>query len=647
MADNIIATVLVVDDNPATRYSTGRVLRSVGHTVLTAASGVEAIAVAVEARPDIVVLDVNLPDIDGFQVCRDLRARPDTMRTPIVYLSATFVDDLDKVHGLYAGADGYLTHPVEPPVLIATVNALLRARHAEARVQESEARFKAVFENALNGIALMSNDMIFVDVNPAMCQMLGWSREEIVGRHLSVFSLKDQPIATPELAAALDSAKQWRGTAPVLNAQGARVELEWNVSLHTEPDIRLAIVTDITERQEAEAERERLLASERQARAEAEDANRVKDEFLAALSHELRTPLNAIVGFARVLQQSPRVVDQADALTAVNAIERNAWVQAQLISDLLDISRITSGKLELDRQPLSPADAVKAALSSIQGAARAKKITVRADLDPDVEPILWDPSRFQQVVWNLVDNAVKFSAVGGVVDVRLQQRADTVELEVRDSGRGIAAEFLPHVFDRFRQQDASSRRGHGGLGLGLAIVHQLVTAHGGTVRAASEGTGHGATFLVTLPRTPAVEIADAPAFPELEVPTDLRGLRVLVVDDNDDARTLIRHLLSGASARVLDVSSVARAIDAVESFRPDVLISDLAMPGEDGFDLIRRLRASGWNSERLPAIALSAYARDSDRRRALQAGYQVHFAKPPEPGRIVATVAGLAAGNGR
>lgn len=642
MPDSVIATVLVVDDNPPTRYSTGRVLRSVGHTVITAASGVEAITVAIDQQPDLIVLDVNLPDLDGFHVCRELRGRAETRRTPIVYLSATFVDDLDKVQGIYAGADGYLTHPVEPPVLIGTVNALLRARLAEDRVEETEARFKAVFENALNGIALMSDDMIFVDANPAMCRILGWSRDDIVGRHLSVFSLKDQPVASLEMTTALEQTKQWRGTAPVLSASGSRVELEWSISQHTEPDIRLAIVTDITERLLVEADRERLLSSEQRARADAEEANRVKDEFLAALSHELRTPLNAIVGFARVLQHMTSINAHPEATSAVNAIERNAWVQAQLISDLLDISRITSGKLELDRQPLSPADAVKAALASIHGAARAKKVTIRASLDPDVEPILWDPSRFQQVVWNLVDNAVKFSTVGGTIDIRLQQTAAEVELEVRDQGRGISAAFLPHVFDRFRQQDATSRRGHGGLGLGLAIVHQLVTAHGGTVRAESEGEGRGARFLVTLPRTAPVDMPDIAGPGALEAPVDLRGLRVLVVDDNDDARTLIRHLLSEASARVLDVASVERAIDAVDSFRPDVLISDLAMPGEDGFDLIRRLRAAGWTSERLPAIALSAYARDSDRRRALQAGYQAHFAKPPEPRRIVAAVSSLA-----
>ncbi|MGE0593213.1 MAG: response regulator [Vicinamibacterales bacterium] len=634
-------SVLVVDDNAATRYSTGRVLRSVGHAVLTAGSGTEAITVAVQSRPDIIVLDINLPDIDGFQVCRELRARAETHDTPIVYLSATFVDDLDKVQGLDAGADGYLTHPVEPPVLISTISALLRARRAEHAIVESEARLKAVFENALNGIALLSDDMVVLDLNPAMCGILGRDRQDIVGRHLSVFSFQDHPLDTPAMRAAIASTGQWRGVAPVLNAAGRHVDLEWSVSLHSVPNVHLAIVSDITERVAAEADRARLLASERQARAQAEEANRVKDDFLAALSHELRTPLNAIVGFSRVLQTLPVVAADGDAVHAVNAIERNAWVQAQLISDLLDVSRITSGKLDLDRQPLSPVDAVEAALTSVQGAARAKKIRIETALDPQVDQILWDPSRFQQVVWNLVDNAVKFSDVGGAVHVTLGQTPTHVELRVRDTGRGISPEFLPHVFDRFRQQESTSRRGHGGLGLGLAIVHQLVSAHGGTIEASSDGEGHGATFVVTLPRHASRELTTRAPDVRVAAPVTLHGVSVMVVDDNEDARTLLRRILADASARVLDVMSAKEAMGSLDGFRPDILVSDLAMPGEDGFDLIRQVRSSGWSAMRLPAIALSAYARDDDRQRSLQAGFQSHMSKPPDVTRLLRQIATL------
>jgi PAS domain S-box-containing protein len=633
--------LLVVDDNAATRYSTSHILKAAGYEVLNAGSGLEAIETATRSRPSLVVLDINLPDIDGFQVCRELRGRPQTRRIPIMYLSATFVDDTDKIQGLDAGADGYLTHPVEPPVLIATVRALLRARQAEDAVKESEAKFMAVFEHALNGIALLSRDFVFIDANPSLCHVLGRERDAIVGRHLSVFTLKERPLDIDAVSDALEQRGQWRGSAPLLNAVGGHVELEWSVSRYAASrEVQLAIVSDVTQRMAVEADRERLLSSERAARAEAERANQLKDDFLAALSHELRTPLNAIVGFARVLQHSAAVSANPRDVASVNAIERNAWVQAQLISDLLDISRITSGKLELDRQRLHAAEAVQSALASLESLARARQVTIEADLDASDALLWWDPSRFQQVVWNLVGNAVKFSKVGGVVRVRLRHLPSTVELAVTDHGQGIAADFLPHVFDRFRQENATSKRGHGGLGLGLTIVHQLVTAHGGTIRADSQGEGHGATFTVRLPLLSAAALpmqVDAP----VARPPDLRGRRILVVDDNDDARTLLRQILAGASGTVLDVSSVVAAVAALDEFQPDLLISDLAMPGQDGFDLIEHLRTGGWPAERLPAIALSAHARAEDRRRSLQAGYQEHVAKPPDITRLLTVVATL------
>ena len=633
--------VVVVDDNAATQYSTGRLLRAAGFRVETAATGAEGLEQARRLRPDLIVLDINLPDIDGFEVCRQLRTHEALRRTPVVYLSATFVDDIDKAQGVDAGADGYLTHPVEAPVLIGTVNALLRARRAEEAVQDSEARFAAVFDNALNGIAILSDDLVFVDANPSLCRILGRARDGVVGRHLSAFAGKEHEAELALMATKLRESGSWRGTAPMLDARGEPVQLEWNVSAYAVPHLRLAVVSDVTERMRLEAERESLLENERLARVEAETANRVKDEFLAALSHELRTPLNAIVGFARLLQRSPSITGDDRTLSHVNAIERNAWVQAQLISDLLDISRITSGKLQLDRRQMSAADVVDAALTSIQAAAKVKRITVVADIERDMAPVWWDPSRFQQVVWNLVDNAVKFSSVGGVVRVRLQQRPAHVEFEVADAGQGISPEFLPHVFDRFRQEDSTSRRGHGGLGLGLAIVHQLVSAHGGTITAESDGEGHGARFVV---RLPLLQDGEAPhAGPIAPVPgsTSLAGCRVLVVDDNDDAPTLMTHLLDSAEARVMQVGSTDDALTVLARFDPHVIISDLAMPHRDGFDLIRQIRSSGRTADDLPAIAVSAFGRVEDHQRAVEAGYQLHIAKPPDPEMLLASVARL------
>jgi CheY-like chemotaxis protein len=316
-------------------------------------------------------------------------------------------------------------------------------------------------------------------------------------------------------------------------------------------------------------------------------------------------------------------------------------VQAQRISDLLDISRITSGKLQLERRSMRAAEVVEAALASIQATARAKRVTVVTDLDRELGPVWWDPSRFQQVVWNLVDNAVKFSSVGGVVTVRLRASGADVELEVTDAGQGISPEFLPHVFDRFRQEDATSRRGHGGLGLGLAIVHQLVTAHGGTITAQSGGEGRGARFVVRLPRLTEGATLPVGTLTSPSAHTSLAGYRVLVVDDNDDARALLTQLLESADARVADVPTADAALEAITSFQPHVIISDLAMPHRDGFDLIRQVRANGHSGADLPAIALSAFGRVEDHERAVQAGYQLHVAKPPDAEALLAAIARL------
>ncbi len=638
MALDSSASILVVDDNPATRYSTSRVLRSAGFTVIEASTGGEAIS-HVGPDIDLVVLDVNLPDINGFQVCRLIRANPVTARTPVVHLSATFVNDSDKVQGLDAGADGYITHPVEPPVLIATVKAFLRARRAEEAMRASEAKFKAVFEHALSGIALLSPELIFLEVNPAFGATLGRDRAILSGKHISAFCPVGFEPLLGEMSASLDTTGTWRGSLPVLHADGHLVDLDWHVSIHSLPGIRLAVTADITQRKEIEAERERLLASERVARAEAEHANRLKDDFLASLSHELRTPLNSIVGWSAVARKllkdaGPTVVQ------ALEAIERNARVQAQLISDLLDVSRIMAGKIALDRLWIDPEQAIGSALESIEGAATARHITIEADIDASVDAIFWDPARFQQVVWNLVDNALKFSTDGSTVYITLRQSESQMILSVRDTGRGISAEFLPHVFDRFRQEHAGTKRWHSGLGLGLAIVKQLVESHGGAIAVTSPGEHLGTTFTITLPRAEHRQAQPPPADVASEA-TSLRGRRVLVVEDDADARALVHRILQDAEADVMAVANVDAALDQLADFNPELLVSDIGMPRQDGYDLIRRVRDSGYTAERLPAIALTAFARAEDRTMALDAGYQAHLAKPLDSVRLIATVRDL------
>jgi len=640
--------ILIVDDNAATLYATGRVLRAAGFEVLEAQSGEQAVEIACAQEPDLVVLDVNLPDIDGFEVVRRIRAVARVSGVPIIHLSATFVQDSHKVQGLESGADGYLTHPVEPPVLIASINAFLRTRHAEAAMRRSEDRFKSVFDKALDGIALLTQDLIFIDANPAMCCLLGRERDELVGKHASALSPTGLENEVAHIAAIVSQQGSWRGTMPLLRADGTRLELEWSLSRHSEPDVRLAIVADVTVRKLAESEREQLLQSESSARGEAERANRLKDEFLATLSHELRSPLNAIVGWTQVLQRRAAEghVPRDELTDALDVIQRNARLQTQLIADLLDVSRITSGKMRLEIVLLDPVGPLEAAIDGVRPAAEARQIRLALDLDRLAGPILGDPGRMQQVFWNLLSNAVKFTPRDGEVRVRMRREGSHVEVAVSDTGCGIQPDFLPFVFDRFRQEDPSTQRSHGGLGLGLAIVRHLVEMHGGSVSAASDGDGRGATFTVRLPVSAVRSLRRFSADDGHERGADpavrLDGLQVLVVDDDADGRDLVSRVLANQGAEVRNAATVAQALELVQRAAPHVLISDIGMPGEDGYALIERLRAQDRPRGDLFAIALTALARSEDRERALSAGYDSFFVKPVDLDALVSRVASAA-----
>lgn len=419
----------------------------------------------------------------------------------------------------------------------------------------------------------------------------------------------------------------------------------------------LTIIEDVTERVAREAElqaqieaRSRLLSSEKLARNEAERANRLKDEFLATISHELRNPLNAILGWAHMLRLGKLTPSNVER--AVETIYRNAKSQAQLVSDLLDVSRIISGKLRLDVRQVDLISIVNAAIDSIRPAADAKTIRLQTILDPAAGPISGDADRLQQIVWNLLTNAVKFTPKGGRIQVKLQRVDSHVEIVVSDSGVGIRKEFLPYVFDRFRQADASTTRTQGGLGLGLSIVHQLVDLHGGSVSVYSEGEGKGATFTISLPFVGVISSEkDAEAanpgrsddLTSLEGLPSLQGLKVLVVDDEADTRELIREVLRECGSEVILSRSAAEALEAIEQHKPDILISDLGMPDEDGYSLISKIRALP--SERgghIPAAALTAYARAEDRMRVLRSGFQFHLPKPVDSAELVTVVASLA-----
>jgi PAS domain S-box-containing protein len=409
--------------------------------------------------------------------------------------------------------------------------------------------------------------------------------------------------------------------------------------------------TDIDQQKQLQSQNEHLLASERAARSEAEHSSRMKDEFLATLSHELRTPLNAIVGWSQILRAGTN--DPADLADGLATIERNARAQAQIIEDLLDMSRIISGKVRLDVQRVELAPVVQTAVGTAKPSADAKGIRLGAVLDPLAGPVSGDPNRIQQILWNLLSNAIKFTPRGGRVEVLLERVNSHLEISVSDTGEGINPDFLPFVFDRFRQADASTTRRHGGLGLGLSIVKQLVELHGGTIRVKSEGAGKGATFVVALPMTivqsepndsrrrhPTFE----PAIIDRDACSQLNGLKILIVDDEPDARALIRRLLKDCDANVFVAASAAEGFRLAKSERPDVLISDIGMPGEDGYSLIEKVRSLGAEQGgNVPAVALTAYARTEDRMKILRAGFQMHIAKPVEPSELITVVAVLAA----
>jgi signal transduction histidine kinase len=400
------------------------------------------------------------------------------------------------------------------------------------------------------------------------------------------------------------------------------------------------ILDQIEQLRLAARERAELLASEQAARIEADRANRMKDEFLATLSHELRTPLNAILGWVQLLQKAD---DEQTMSEGLAVIERNARVQTQLIEDLLDMSRIISGKVQLDMQRVDLAPVIRAAIDAVRPSADAKGVSLREVSDRQVGSLTGDSARLQQVIWNLLSNAVKFTPRGGTVEAHVRRTGSQVEITVQDSGDGIEADFLPHVFERFRQANSATTRKYGGLGLGLSIVKQLVEMHGGTVSARSAGKGRGATFIVSIPIGRPQEVASPghpPAIGCMDSPKiQLQGLTILVVDDEPDARRLLQRVLEECSANVVTAESSADALAALRRIAPDVIVSDIGMPEQDGCEFLRLARVQGVKA---PAVALTAFARVEDRLRSLRAGFQMHLSKPVEANELIAAVASTA-----
>ena len=509
----------------------------------------------------------------------------------------------------------------------------------QSRLRISELRYRRLFEAARDGILILDAVTLKItDVNPFMTELLGYSHVDFLGKELWEIGLFSDKEASQEAFKELQKTGYLRYEDLPLQATNGKlrdVEFISNVYEEDTEQVIQCNIRDITDRKRAERERSSLLATAQSARAEADLANGVKDEFLATLSHELRTPLTSILGWSHLLTNGK--LDEQETARAIETIARNARAQGRLIDELLDISRIMTGKLCLDLRAVKLAPLIQAVIEDERPAAEAKRITLRAVLNSDIGPFLGDADRLQQIVRNLLTNAIKFTPDRGEVQVLLKKNDSHIAITVKDTGQGIAPELLPHVFERFRQADSSNTRSNGGLGLGLSIVRQLVELHRGKVTAESSGENAGTTFRVMLPLPSLREVPNAAEKTEPKNERNrsttaqhaLSGLRVLVVDDERDTRELVAAVVRMCGAEVVSVGSATEALDQMERQRFDLLISDIGMPEMNGYDLISRIRQlEEEHGGRTPALALTAYAGIDDRKRTLAAGYGMHIPKP-------------------
>lgn len=539
-------------------------------------------------------------------------------------------------------ADG---NPIAFPGALADITERKRSEEA---LQQALQKLTFHVENSPMAVVEWNEKFEIIRWSGAAEQIFGWQADEVLGTPLTELQL----VFDEDLEEVTDVCKRLMlGKEPYIfsynrnyTKHGDVVHCEWyNSSLRDESGQMLSVlslVLDTTAKKQAEAERDRLLQQEQAAREAAETANRIKDEFLAVLSHELRSPLNPILGWSKLLQSGR--LDPAKTQQALATIERNAKLQAELIEDLLDVSRILQGKLSLNVSAVDLAATIRLAIETVQLAAEAKAITIHTQLETQMGQVMGDSSRLQQVIWNLLSNAIKFTPQGGQVRVQLTRVGDLAQLAISDTGKGISPEFLPYVFDYFRQENASTTRKFGGLGLGLAIVRHLVELHGGTVQADSPGEGQGATFSVCIP-IKVHPASGSEANQTQEQTCDLSGIKILIVDDDTDTREFLAFLLEQSGATVMMVNSAFAALAAISRFQPNVLLSDIGMPEMDGYELLQQVRAllpeQGGN---VPAIALTAYAGEIDYQRAVAVGFQQHHAKPIEPETLMKAIATLA-----
>ena len=539
-------------------------------------------------------------------------------------------------------------HHHEQELAAARKVALDEVRMSAAALAASESQFRSLFESTLDAVVITNGEGNYVDANPAACELLGCEKQELLGRNVFEFIEPENRAEVEESWRSFTRDGEQRGEFRLRRADGRVIDVEFSAKANFLPGKHLSVLHDITDRRNAEIERARLLDQEKTARREAEESSRLKDEFLATVSHELRTPLTAMLGWTHLLETGeldPQVTERA-----IQAIDRNARSQAQLVEDLLDVSRIITGKLRLKVQEVDLSILLESAFESVSTAGEVKNIDLAKTIAPGAMLVTADPARLQQILWNLLTNAIKFTPRKGRVEVRLERIESNVVITVTDTGIGIEPEFLPFVFDRFRQADGSTTRRHGGLGLGLSIVRHLVDLHGGQVEAKSEGRGAGSSFKVTFPARETSSTltqrisrnAEAGIKQSAIFGSQLDGMKILVVDDDPDTVTVVRVVLEASGAEVITAESGAGALREFGRSTPDALVCDIGMSEMDGYEVIRRIRElAPEKGGSVPALALTAYARTEDKVQALSSGFQMHLSKPTEPPDLIAAVASL------
>jgi signal transduction histidine kinase/DNA-binding response OmpR family regulator len=738
MAAETKANVLLVDDKPENLLALEAILADLGQNLIGATSAREALRVLLLEDVALILLDVQMPGLSGFELAELIRERERTQHTPIIFVTANNSDEEYVFKGYALGAVDYLTKPIQPEILKSKVSFFSRLflqqqviRQKSKELEEANERLDAMNVELEERVRQRTSDLesevdvrrqsearlatehsitrslagaasvdaaapdilrAFIEnMNAAIAAMwelspdgrtLECSRVEVAAAEaasVATFAAETrkakfirgvglpgrvwetrEPIWLPNTlrgekypravfaaTAGLDSAIGF----PVTVGSELYCVIEFLTRDPLMPNRELMNMLDaigseigqFIQRKRVEEERIRLLQREKALREQAEAANRLKDEFLATVSHELRTPLNSILGWSKLVLQD--MVDADAVHSALETIHRNATLQAQLIEDLLDASRLITGKLLLNLSPTQIAPVIEAAVNMVRPKAEDKNVSLDFSHDDRISVVTADQSRLQQMVLNLLTNAVKFTPDGGRVSIRTERKGDVAQIVVSDTGVGISADFLPYVFDRFRQQDSSSTRRHDGLGLGLAIVSHLAELHGGSVTADSRGVGEGSTFVISLPLTASAEFAE-PTEPETITSTTtangLNGVRIHVVDDDEDACQMLKFALGLQGAEVETSRSAATAIAAIEERCPDILLADLNMPGEDGYSLIKKVRnLHDRQASAMPAIALTAMARTEDTERVLSAGFQLHVPKPVEIDELAASIAQL------